>query len=125
MLGVKPHILRYWERSIPQVGPRKNAYGRRVYGSYEVNLLFRVRHLLQEARYTVDGASRRLWQETERVDPRLRARLAEIRDDLVAALVVTRSSRRAMQGGPVAGNGDAPDASDDSAAGTGPGPTIL
>ena len=74
-----------------------------MYGSYEVNLLFRVRYLLQEARFTVDGASRRLWQETERVDPELRAQLAEIRDDLLAALVASRSSRRAIEGR--AGNG--------------------
>lgn len=103
LLGVKPHILRYWERSIPQIAPRKNAYGRRVYGSYEVNVLFRVRYLLQETRFTVDGASRRLWQETERVDPELRAQLAEIRDDLLAALVASRSVRRAIAGR--AGNG--------------------
>ena len=74
-----------------------------MYGSYEVNLLFRVRYLLQEARFTVDGASRRLWQETERVDPELRAQLAEIRDDLLAALVASRSVRRAIAGR--AGNG--------------------
>lgn len=74
-----------------------------MYGSYEVNVLFRVRYLLQEARFTVDGASRRLWQETERVDPELRAQLAEIRDDLLAALVASRSSRRAIAGR--AGNG--------------------
>ena len=69
-----------------------------MYGSYEVNVLFRVRYLLQEARFTVDGASRRLWQETERVDPELRAQLAEIRDDLLAALVASRSVRRAIAG---------------------------
>ncbi len=74
-----------------------------MYGSYEVNVLFRVRYLLQEARFTVDGASRRLWQETERVDPELRAQLAEIRDDLLAALVASRSVRRAIAGR--AGNG--------------------
>lgn len=59
-------------------------------------MLFRVRHLLHGARYTVDGARRRLWQETERIDPVLRAQLAEIRDDLVAALVAVRSARRAL-----------------------------
>ena len=59
-------------------------------------MLFRVRYLLQEARFTVDGASRRLWQEAERVDPELRAQLAEIRDDLLAALVASRSVRRAI-----------------------------
>jgi len=108
LLGVKPHILRYWERSIPLISPRKNAYGRRVYGSFEVNVLFRVRHLLQGARYTVEGTRHRLWQETERVDPALRAKLAEIRDELVAALVAVRSSRRTLEGRAPAGAAEAP-----------------
>lgn len=125
MLGVKPHILRYWERSIPQMAPRKNAYGRRVYGSYEVNLLFRVRYLLQEARYTVDGASRRLWQETARVDPELRAQLAEIRDDLLAALVASRSVQRALEARAGNGSGDTPGAAEGAGGGTGTDRTIL
>ena len=98
LLDVKPHILRYWERCIPLISPRKNAYGRRVYGSYEVNLVFRVRHLLNQDRYTVDSVCLRLWQDTEQVDPQLRAGLAEIRDDLVAALIDTRSARRQLEG---------------------------
>ena len=73
-------------------------------------MLFRLRHLLQDARYTVDGARRRLWQETERIDPVLRAQLAEIRDQLVAALIAVRSARRALDGSGPDGGGaaDAP-----------------
>ncbi len=107
------------------MAPRKNAYGRRVYGSYEVNLLFRVRYLLQEARYTVDGASRRLWQETARVDPELRAQLAEIRDDLLAALVASRSVQRALEERAGNGSGDIPGAAEGAGGGTGTGRTIL
>ncbi len=80
-----------------------------MYGSFEVNLLFRVRHLLRGARYTVEGARRRLWQETERADPLLRAQLAEIRDELVASLVAVRSARRTLDGrAPAGGAAEAP-----------------
>lgn len=98
LLSVKIHVLRYWERSVPLISYRKNAYGRRVYGSHEVNLLFRLRYLLQEARYTIDSARRQLWRETEEIDPDLRACMAEIRDDLVSALVTVRSLRRTLAG---------------------------
>ena len=67
--------------------------------------MFRVRHLVHGARYTVEGARRRLWQETERADPLLRAQLAEIRDDLVAALVAVRAARRTLTGRAPAENG--------------------
>lgn len=69
-----------------------------MYGSHEVNSLFRLRYLLQEARYTVDSARRQLWRETEEIDPDLRARMAEIRDDLVSALVTMRSLHRTLAG---------------------------
>lgn len=105
------------------IAPRKNAYGRRVYGSFEVNLLFRVRHLLQGSRYTVEGARRRLWQETERVDPLLRAQLAEIRDELVMALVAVRSSRRTLEERAPAGGGAA-EAAADLAGNRGPVPSL-
>ena len=90
LLGVKVHILRYWERSIPLISPRKNEYGRRVYGSHEINLLFRVRYLIEEDQYTIGGVRLRLWQEPEQIDPDLRAGMAEIRDALVLALSITR-----------------------------------
>ena len=70
-------------------------------------MLFRVRHLLQDPRYSVDGARRRLWQETERIDPVLRAQLAEIRDQLVAALIAVRAARRALDGNAPDGGGAA------------------
>ena len=124
LLGVKPHILRYWERCIPLIAPRKNAYGRRVYGSYEVNLVFRVRHLLHEARYTVDGACLRLWRDAEQVDPQLRAGLAEIRDDLVEALVSTRVARRTLEEQFVKENYSSSNSSGDLARKTGLGPNI-
>ena len=61
-----------------------------MYGSHEINLLFRVRYLIEEDQYTIGGVRLRLWQETEQIDPDLRAGMAEIRDALVLALSITR-----------------------------------
>ena len=52
----KPHIIRYWEKKIPQlseVAKRRN--GRRYYSTDEVALLQRVAALLADEGYTIDG----------------------------------------------------------------------
>ena len=84
LLGVKPHILRYWEEEIPFLSPRKDRSGRRLYTEREVQLLLRVRHLLYEQRFTIEGARNRLWAEMSG-DPGARTAVAEIRGDLLAA----------------------------------------
>ncbi len=85
LLGVKPYILRYWEEEIPFLSPRKSRAGRRQYTEREVQLLLRVRHLLYDQRYTIEGARNRLWAELNGGDPELKSAVAEIRGDLLAA----------------------------------------
>ena len=85
MLGVKTHVLRYWEQQIPLLAPRKGVTGRREYTSREVRLLLRLKHLVHENRYTVEGARQRLWEEIDGVEPATQTLIAEIRDDLVEA----------------------------------------
>jgi len=63
LLDIKPHILRYWEAEIPLLDPPKDTGGRRVYGDRELNLLYRLRYLIQEKRYTVEGAKLALLDE--------------------------------------------------------------
>lgn len=85
LLEVKPYILRYWEEEIPFLSPRKNRAGRRMYTERDVQLLLRLKHLLYEQRYTVEGARNRLWIELNAVDPGMKSRIAEIRGDLLDA----------------------------------------
>ena len=48
LLGVKPHVIRYWESELPLLSPKKGLTGRREYSSNDVRLLMRFRHLLYE-----------------------------------------------------------------------------
>ncbi len=38
LLGVKPHVIRYWESELPLLSPKKGLTGRREYSSNEVRL---------------------------------------------------------------------------------------
>jgi DNA-binding transcriptional MerR regulator len=99
MLGVKPHVIRYWEQEIPFLAPRKGITGRREYASREVRLLLRLKHLVHENRYTIEGARQRLWEEIETVPPGVQTLIAEIRDDLVEAWSRLRGRRAGASGG--------------------------
>ncbi|MGH7741854.1 MAG: MerR family transcriptional regulator [Candidatus Eiseniibacteriota bacterium] len=60
LVGVKPHVLRYWETQFSMLRPRKNRAGNRMYRPEEIQLLMRIRDLLYQRRFTIAGARRRL-----------------------------------------------------------------
>ncbi|TVP54369.1 MAG: MerR family transcriptional regulator [Gemmatimonadales bacterium] len=60
LTGLKPHVLRYWETQFEVLAPNKNKAGNRVYRPREVRLIFLVKHLLYEEKFTVDGARQKL-----------------------------------------------------------------
>ncbi|MCC6480145.1 MerR family transcriptional regulator [Sphingorhabdus sp.] len=55
-LGVRTHILRYWEEQFPMLQPLKRAGGRRLYRPSDVALLDRIQDLLANQGYTIRGA---------------------------------------------------------------------
>lgn len=65
MIGVKPHVLRYWESQFDELRPNKNRSGNRVYQSGEIELIALIHHLVHEERYTVEGARKRLGELQE------------------------------------------------------------
>ncbi len=59
-LGIKKHVLRFWELKFPQLKPMKRGGGRRLYRPSDVELLRGIRDLLQDAGYTIKGVQRLL-----------------------------------------------------------------
>jgi DNA-binding transcriptional MerR regulator len=66
LCAVKPHVLRYWEQEFTQLKPVKRRGNRRYYQHHEVLLSRRIRDLLYEQGFTINGARHRL--ETEVLD---------------------------------------------------------
>ena len=60
LCGVKPHVLRYWEQEFTQLKPIKRRGNRRYYQHHEVLLIRRIRELLYEQGFTINGARHRL-----------------------------------------------------------------
>ena len=75
LCAVKPHVLRYWEQEFAQLKPVKRRGNRRYYQHHEVLLIRRIRDLLYEQGFTINGARHRL--ESEADEPRAAARATD------------------------------------------------
>jgi DNA-binding transcriptional MerR regulator len=60
LCGVKPHVLRYWEQEFAQLKPVKRRGNRRYYQHHEVLLIRRIRELLYDHGFTINGARNKL-----------------------------------------------------------------
>ena len=56
IVGVEPHVLRYWETEFRSIRPQKSRSGQRVYSRRDVEKLVRVRDLLYSQGFTIAGA---------------------------------------------------------------------
>lgn len=81
IVGYDPHVLRYWEQEFDELSPRKNRAGRRVYTDDDIEIIERIRFLLKDEKYTIEGARQALRRTDDRYE--LQKRLRELRDFLV------------------------------------------
>lgn len=96
IVGVKPYVLRYWETEFSVVKPGKTKSKHRLYRRKDVETLLRIKQLLHDQRFTIEGARKALRKDggdasadkasspTERLGTlrEIRDRLVELRDNL-------------------------------------------
>ena len=69
LLGVETYVLRYWETEFPVLSPKKSGTGHRLYRRKDVELLLRIKHLLYDKRFTIEGARQSLHSEARAPKP--------------------------------------------------------
>ena len=57
---LKPHVLRYWETEFDELRPSKNRAGNRLYRLNDIKLIFLIKKLLYEDKYTIEGTRKKL-----------------------------------------------------------------
>lgn len=97
LTGVKAHVLRYWEEVIPCFAPQKDLSGRRMYSQREIDIILRLRYLINTKGFTIEGARRQLIQElsnaeTAEVQVATLQTLREIRAQLGEMYLMLRKS---------------------------------
>ena len=60
ILGVKAHVLRYWETEFSALRPQKTRTNQRLYRRRDVEVLLQIKQLLYDEGYTIAGANKRL-----------------------------------------------------------------
>ncbi|MFQ5696937.1 MAG: MerR family transcriptional regulator [Myxococcota bacterium] len=97
LTGVKPYVLRYWETEFKAMIPPKSRSRQRMYRRRDIETILRIKHLLYQERFTIEGARKRLAELQRGADPgspsasdrrdlaRLREELEDIRGLLAEA----------------------------------------
>lgn len=60
LCALKPYVLRYWETEFHSIRPQKTRSGQRLYRRQDIETILRIRDLLYEQRFTIEGARTRL-----------------------------------------------------------------
>ena len=53
---LKAYVLRYWETEFSQLSPPKNRAGNRTYRQKDIEIILKIKDLLYDKKYTIDGA---------------------------------------------------------------------
>ncbi len=92
LAGVEPYVLRFWESEFPQLAPKKSGSGHRLYRRKEVEMVFEVKRLLYEKRFTIEGARLHFEQSKKK------GGAAKTASSAAAAAASARPPEPAMQG---------------------------
>lgn len=60
MFEVNTSLIRFWEKEFPQIQPKKNRKGNRMFTPQDIENLQVIYHLLKERGYTIEGARKKL-----------------------------------------------------------------
>ncbi len=62
IVGVEPHVLRYWESEFNEIKPYRPPSGQRLYRKSDLELVMEIKRLLYEEGFTIAGARKALAQ---------------------------------------------------------------
>lgn len=100
LLGLKPYVIRYWETEFSVLKPRKDEGRIRKYSEENVLMLQRIKDMLHNQRFTIEGARQKLKQERaaeryakkqlptpeQQVPENIKESISEVRSGLVEIL---------------------------------------
>jgi DNA-binding transcriptional MerR regulator len=96
ILGLPSSTLRHWEREVALLQPRKDSFGRRIYSEADLRLIIRLKHLALDKGLGLSAARERLEAELSGPMPDERARIDEVRGELLALLAKAGEAGRKL-----------------------------
>lgn len=98
IVGVPAYVLRFWEKEFRQIKPKRTEAGQRMYRRQDVALVLRIKRLLHDRKFTIEGARQHLKRKTGRPKERQAAPpptgISEIREELIRIRDLIDAHRR-------------------------------
>jgi len=69
IIGVEPHVLRYWESEFPQIRPQRADSNQRTYQRKDLELILEIKRLLYDEKITIEGVKQRLRRPLKQEKP--------------------------------------------------------
>lgn len=93
---VPPYVLRFWETEFKQIKPKRTDAGQRLYRKKDVVLVLRIKQLLYERKFTIEGARQYLKKKsgTQAEPTAASPDIAEIRSELICIRDLIDDRRR-------------------------------
>lgn len=89
--GIKPYVLRFWEKEFDLISPVKNNSGQRVYRRSDVEAVLLIKRLLYTERFSIEGAKKRIRElRRQRELGSEKRKRGELDDQKLKALVTVR-----------------------------------
>jgi DNA-binding transcriptional MerR regulator len=88
--NVEQYVLRYWETEFEQLSPQKNRAGNRIYTNKDIQLIMKIKNLLRDKKFTIEGARNILGTEDESTN----GTEEEISEDLFSAVNKENGSKK-------------------------------
>ena len=83
MVDLKSYVLRYWETEFKQLSPPKNRAGNRTYRKKDIDLIIRIKDLLYNKKFTIEGARSMMGRKKFSRTPLLDKQLDTIKKELL------------------------------------------
>ncbi len=84
--SLKQYVLRFWETEFLELKPAKNRAGNRIYRLSDIKLIFLIKKLLYEDKYTIEGARQKLKLLYQTKSPQMAMSFEGHQDDIISSL---------------------------------------
>lgn len=84
--NVNSSLIRFWEKQFPQIKPKKNKKGTRMFTRSDIETLGLIYHLVKEKGMTIDGAKRQLKDNKNGVEDNFKiiSMLEKVKEELIS-----------------------------------------
>ena len=83
IVEVPAYVLRFWEAEFKKINPKRSSSGQRLYRKNDIELILKIKHLLYDKKFTIQGAKQHLKikQDEKKEKPSITT-LDDIREEL-------------------------------------------